>query len=341
MTSSVRLLSCGDVPQAHRGWFDAVRPLLCRVDMALLSAVMPCRHHLPDFLLTGSVGTGTKIGGQLELVRALPAGQLAEALERTWAGGQMPAAARGLVGSGEAGPGLLADAIAEYWRLVIAPFWLHIRALLDDDIAYRSELLVKAGLADVIDSLHRDLRVKGESLHISKPATDAPIAARGRGVLLVPSVFVWPHLVVAQEDPHQISLIYGVRRLPRPWLVLALPDVEPALAALIGRSRATILSYLELPQSTTELAALLGQSPAAVNQHLSLLRRSGLLTARRSGRWVHYQRSAKGDSLLAAVEPSGLSAAGGARPEPTSGAVPDGIHTQPNRSGSDRYPRSV
>ena len=75
----------------------------------------------------------------------------------------------------------------------------------------------------------------------------------------------------------------------------------PPIADLLGRSRATLLEKLDLPLSTTQVARDLGLSAASVSEHLSVLRRSGLVTARRSGRSVLYQRTLLGTDLLGAA----------------------------------------
>jgi DNA-binding transcriptional ArsR family regulator len=53
--------------------------------------------------------------------------------------------------------------------------------------------------------------------------------------------------------------------------------------------------------STTQVARELGLSAASVSEHLSVLRRAGLVTARRSGRSVLYQRTVFGTELLGAA----------------------------------------
>lgn len=303
VTSSVRMLASGQIPKLHQPWYDEIRPRLDEVDLPLLSAVMPYRHHLPDFLLAGPADTTTRIESQLERLAAVAPDRLRTALERTWAGAPLPPVALRLLAKGPDGSVRLAEAIADYWEVALAPYWQHIRSTLDDDIAHRSALLAAEGLAGVIGSLHPDLRLEGDTLLIAKPTASIRKSLCGGGLMLVPSVFVWPHLAVACELPHQLSITYGVRRLPRPWFDLSTPEAEPAVAALLGRTRATILAGLELPQSTTDLAELLGQSPSSVSQHLTLLRRSGLVRARRSGRWVQYQRTAIGDALFASAAP--------------------------------------
>jgi DNA-binding transcriptional ArsR family regulator len=51
------------------------------------------------------------------------------------------------------------------------------------------------------------------------------------------------------------------------------------------------------------LAGQLGLSPAAVSEHLKVLKDTTLVTARRSGRLVLYQRTAAATALLATIQP--------------------------------------
>jgi DNA-binding transcriptional ArsR family regulator len=72
------------------------------------------------------------------------------------------------------------------------------------------------------------------------------------------------------------------------------------LAALVGRTRAR-LATLGLPRTTSQLAVQIGLSPAAVSQHLKVLKETGLVTARRRGRMVLYQRTGAATTLLEAA----------------------------------------
>ncbi|MFL6056417.1 MAG: ArsR/SmtB family transcription factor [Actinoallomurus sp.] len=71
-----------------------------------------------------------------------------------------------------------------------------------------------------------------------------------------------------------------------------------AIAAVLGRSRALLLTELEAPASTTELARRTGISPAGVSQHLTALRDAGMVSAHRAGRSVLYARTAIAESFL-------------------------------------------
>jgi len=70
---------------------------------------------------------------------------------------------------------------------------------------------------------------------------------------------------------------------------------------LLGRGRARVLLALGRPAATLDLARQLAVSPGGVSQHLGVLRRAGLVTGRRDGRRVVYERTGKGDRLCDAA----------------------------------------
>lgn len=73
-----------------------------------------------------------------------------------------------------------------------------------------------------------------------------------------------------------------------------------ALVRLLGRSRAAVLTALDEPAGTTALAHRLRLAPSSVSAHLTVLRGAGLLTARRYGHQVLYERTPLGMALTSA-----------------------------------------
>jgi DNA-binding transcriptional ArsR family regulator len=136
-------------------------------------------------------------------------------------------------------------------------------------------------------------------------AADVPNAA---GLVLVPSVFVWPSVMTvwAGEVP---QLAYPARGVATLWERSSwAPD---ALGAVIGRGRARLLAELGAPLSTTELARRTGISAGGVSQHLSALRAAGLVVTHRQGRAVLNSRTAVADALLTAAGQSGSTSGAG------------------------------
>ncbi|MEV8364630.1 helix-turn-helix domain-containing protein [Streptomyces niveus] len=73
-----------------------------------------------------------------------------------------------------------------------------------------------------------------------------------------------------------------------------------ALAALLGSTRARVLVHVAAdPTATaTDLVHRLGVSAATVSQHASVLRRSGLITTRRTGGSVRHAVTSLGHAVL-------------------------------------------
>ena len=109
------------------------------------------------------------------------------------------------------------------------------------------------------------------------------------------------------DPPWQPAIVYPPRGLGTLWEPRGRAHAG-ALAGLLGRRRARVLTELGVPVSTLALAARLSASPAGVSEHLAALRRAGLVHGRRDGRAVLYARTEAGDALVRAAE------SGAARP---------------------------
>ena len=303
VASSLRAL---DNPRARallRPWLRAIEGPLRAADLDLLRAVVPRGYVAPDFMFAWSADPGVTIEEQLADLLAMPGEARAEDLRETWRNQPAPEPVQPLL-VGRGWPHLC-DALQRYFYVALRPFWSRIRAAIDDDIAHRVARLLSGGLYEMLAGLHPEVSVRGDVIAIDKPQhPDAAFATPT--ITLIPSVFVWPQLIVAHSAPDCFELQYGVRGVGRVWDGLATPDVADAFAALVGRTRAANLVKLAAPYSTTELARVLQASPAAVSAHLSVLRRNGLVSATRQGRRVLYRRTALATYILAASESADL-----------------------------------
>jgi DNA-binding transcriptional ArsR family regulator len=75
--------------------------------------------------------------------------------------------------------------------------------------------------------------------------------------------------------------------------VIELAEQQAALCRAIGNSRRLVILWMlakeELP--VNEIAQRAGSSLQNISQHLSLLKKIGLITARRDGQTIYYQIS--------------------------------------------------
>jgi DNA-binding transcriptional ArsR family regulator len=195
----------------------------------------------------------------------------------------------------------LAEALDRAWHVLLAPDWPQLRAICERDVVHRAGTLGRAGWAAAIADLHKAMRWHEDGIELSGFSTEKQvISLGGKGLLLVPSAYIWPHAASHSSPDWPKTLIYPARGIAALWET---PEAQPpgALADLLGRSRARILGALESPAGTTHLARSLGMATGAVGDHLAVLRRAGLVQRARDGRVVLYVRTAVGDALVAAT----------------------------------------
>lgn len=301
VVSSVRLLNDPHPAHLHRPWLARARERLANHDLSPLLAVAPPGRWQVDFLCASRITPGTTLESQLTDLLKVSPDHIRRELAWVWKGREMPHGAKELVAAGPRAPGLLAEAIWEYWDIAIAPFWTRMCGVLEDDVSHRASQALQGGLFDLLTDLHPEISREDHTLRINKPH-HSPICEATQ-LTLVPSVFIWPHLLVSHHTPGAFELAYGARGVGRVWEGLDDAGPEPAdrLGALIGRGRAAVLSLLATPMSTTQLARTLAQSPASISRHLSVLRESGLVSSRRAGRSVLYVQTRLAESLASAT----------------------------------------
>lgn len=308
LACSLRLLGAPRPAHLHSPWLRQVRAHLDDIDTDLLLAVAPPGKWVPSFLVPPTRGERVTIQQQLERLAAMPVEQLEADIRQAWAGRELPPALKKLLRADGDAPALLAEHLWRYWDVAVGPYWMRMCAVLEDDVSHRAAAAVTIGINQLLDDLHPEVSVRDGVLCIDMPKHD-PGRFTGVRLTLVPSVFVWPRLIVNHDTDDEFELTYAARGVGRVWEGVDPRDAHPddRISALLGRSRAAILDLVVVPMSTTQLARHLGQSPGSVSQHLAILRDSGLVTSWRSGRSVLYKQSPLGESLAAITrtEPTG------------------------------------
>jgi DNA-binding transcriptional ArsR family regulator len=299
-TNAVRTLAEPRRHGYHLPWLRQVQAELGRLELAPLLAVQPRHGYTPDFLAPPPQSPLVTIDQELERVRVTPTDVVATELERSLAqrDGAPPAALRELLADPGAAAGRLVELLERCWRLLLAPWWERIRDLLDADIAFRARRLADGGLERLFADLDPSVRFDGDALAVGGRGEGHRDLA-GEGLVLMPSVFVWPGVVLVLDRPWQPTLSYPARGIAGLWQP---PATQPpaALGQLLGRTRAKLLLALAEPASTTILARRLGHSPSGVSEHLSALRDAGLLTSHRDRNQVIYERTPLGIALAGA-----------------------------------------
>lgn len=295
---SLRMVRSGRVNELHRGWFEAARDAITRCDTDALQAVVPAHGRLARVFYLGAEDTTSTMDDQLRRLAQYPPDRLKADLDEVWRDALPPAPVARLVADGADGVKRLAEDLWHYWEAAIQPHWAQVRAVLDGDVAHRASRMAQGGISAMMSELHPALTMSQDTVVIKSPGYREYDLA-GAGLLLIPSVFVWPWIVVEPGPAGPPRLIYGARGIGTLWQRDGSSD-EDALASLVGRTRAAMLDRLAQPHSTTDLARKLGQSAPTVSAHLSILRRCGMVTSWPAGRRVLYQRTPLASRLLLA-----------------------------------------
>lgn len=295
VVNSVRVLKGADPQGMHRRWAEQVRPLLAaaRLDLApLFDLVQVPTVAIPGFLVPSPTTPQPSLDVELATVRATP-----PELLRTTSPGARPAVA---ALRENPGPGLerLTETVAAYWEVALAPYWPRILTLFEGDILHRAQHFAEGGARRLFADLGPQLRWEAGTLRMVHGFTSGPRRLAGRGLLLVPSAFVWPRIFTTLDsDTTQPTLRYPPRGIGTLWEQRP-QERSDALAGVLGRTRALLLAELSAPASTTELSRRTGLSPGGVSQHLTALRAARLVSAHRTGRVVLYARTAVAEALV-------------------------------------------
>ncbi|MFF7336579.1 DUF5937 family protein [Streptomyces sp. NPDC008163] len=297
--AAVRVLARPEQQGYHLPWLRRIRDAAAGLELGPLWLLMPDGGHCPDFFSPPPVGPLASFEEEIAAVRAV-----APELVRQDIAASLRGRPRAL--DSPAGQALLADParslrdladlLERAWEVLIAPHWPRLRALLEADVAYHSRRLAAVGFERLLGELSPRLRWSGSTLTITDTKSRHSRVLGGQGLVLMPSVFVWPATVGGFEDPWLPAVVYPARGIGGLWTEPG-ASTPRALARLLGRARADILCALDEPAGTSALAHRLGLAPSSVSEHLSVLRTAGLLTSRRYGHQVLYERTPLGIAL--------------------------------------------
>ncbi|MET9263831.1 DUF5937 family protein [Amycolatopsis sp. NPDC004079] len=182
--------------------------------------------------------------------------------------------------------------------------WTGLEPQLAADLRHKQDLLRHKGIRTALDAVSSAVALSGDGSRIVVDKLQDKATSAQDGVTFIPSVFGSPHLVVVHASGWRPVVQYPVADAAAP---VPLETVELRLDALAHPVRLRLVRTLaRSPHTTSELAHNWDLSAPEVSRHLAVLRRAGLLTAKRQGRYVRYslalpQLSALGTDLLAAV----------------------------------------
>ena len=305
MARSVRVLDELARHPLHAPWALDAAAAARGLDLSVLRVLQTSNVYNPDFIHPLPAGPFTNLESDLAIMLATPEEQIRAEVVGAFDGEAIPRVLGGFVDEPRAAVERLARLMRAYWDAALQPYWGRVRALLEHDIRYRARQMADGGLEALFDDLDPQVSWCDGVLLIQKQTERDEMPSRcarssleldERGLLLIPSVFAWPHVLLVSEPPWQPTLIYPARGVGMLW---ERDEVAPdALAKLLGRNRAAVLLALDSPRTTTELAGLLALSGGGVSQQLSVLAEAGLVRGQRVRRHVLYSRTAGGETLV-------------------------------------------
>lgn len=298
----------------------------------VLLALVPPHGYAPDFL------TPVVMGGDFEQalaeVLATPRHTIRADLGQLADQRRLPASMRALA-NGEA-PALraLGCGLRSYFRTALAPYWTQIGTAVHGDRAIRARDLAGEGAGKILAGLH-PLALWQPPVLAVPYSVDRDFYLEGRGLLLVPSFFCWQRPISLRDPARPPALVYPIEH-DLAWLrrCPGAPSATP-LAALLGRTRLSVLAVIaDGSCTTTQLAQRAGISIASASQHATVLREAGLITTTRHGSCVIHAITQAAADLISRGETAAVPARAVASRERA--AAPPGLADAAGKAGEER-----
>jgi len=241
------------------------------------------------------------------------AGARESALDRAQAGGAVQEAfAQRLLADPSATRARVRETLEQCAEAFFDAAWPGLAARITGDARVKTDLRERKGIGPALAAVSTAIvlteTTDGECIVVDK-LQDNATSARGQGITFIPSVFGSPHLLTVHAAGWRPVVQYPVTadapQASDP--AVALETVERRLQALAHPVRLRLARTLaRSPHTTGELAQAWHLTSPEVSRHLAVLRKAGLLTAHRHGRYVHYtlnlqKMTTLGSDLLSAV----------------------------------------
>lgn len=278
----------------HLPWIHEASAALEGVELAYLRTLITPNGYFANFLTPSPQTPRPDFEDELARLRQTPLDQIIKDVNNLPV--KSGPVSHFLETPAEALDGLVAE-IRLYWERTLAQHWARIHAVLESDVIYRARQLALDGPERLFNDLHHGMHYADRTLRI-EARHDYELTPAGRGLMLVPLVFMWNDLVLPDEAGPEVPVIaYGARGA---GLWTHEPEAPAAaLAAAFGDGRAAVLAQMTTPRSTSELAERLKVTPGNISLHIARLREAGLVESQQVGKWVFHRLTLRGERLLA------------------------------------------
>ncbi|MFJ8230395.1 DUF5937 family protein [Streptomyces sp. NPDC094448] len=210
-------------------------------------------------------------------------------------GPQVLAAARQLLEDLPAFRAWLRRLLEDCDEAFFADAWSRVAPQLAADARHKAEILRHKGLTEALHAVSPAVSVDEGLTRITvdklvSGRTTAVDPAVGTGLTLVPSVFGRPHLLVLHAPGWRPVILYPVGGGPEFTGPGSVELLKLRMEALAHPMRIQLCRNLaRTPHTTSELAEAHGITAPEVSRHLAVLKKAGVITTRRRGRYVLHQ----------------------------------------------------
>jgi DNA-binding transcriptional ArsR family regulator len=252
----------------------------------------------------------SELRDELDRLRAMPAARLAGQLLRPispagdsvaalhWSRSREPAVAA-VVAALVSRP---ADAVADFLRFLAGSWdewfgreWDRVRPALAARARLFADTAARHGAAAALTAADPAVTSAGRGISIAKVASARHDVSR-RGLLVVASQHIWPHLYVADVPGQPLLLIHPLTPGPAAPPVA---ELQRRLDVVAHRGRLEVARAIATePRTAGEIAGLWNLDATLVNRHLRALAAAGLARATRRGRFVQYQLDADAVAVI-------------------------------------------
>jgi DNA-binding transcriptional ArsR family regulator len=171
-----------------------------------------------------------------------------------------------------------------------AEAWSRLSHQLAADARHKTDVLRRRGLAEALAAVSPALALdEGGGRIVVDKVIDGRTGAGADGLLLVPTSLGWPHLNVLHRHGWQPLLHYPVGS-PELSCPPSVEELTLRMTALSHPVRMRLCRHLARSAYTTsDLAQVHGMTAPEISRHLGVLKKAGLVTTRRRGRYVLHQ----------------------------------------------------
>ncbi|MGF6885515.1 hypothetical protein ABIA39_003943 [Nocardia sp. GAS34] len=300
---ATRVVQRTDAP-LYDGWRGQVRRALPD-NFGVLADVFPGRYHFVD-LITPTRGARSMSAG-IEALHLASRDELRREVEHTaqqraLTDHPLPAWTQDLSERDNAARRDVALAVEAFHTVAFAGRWAHMQSYLEVAAERMARTIATEGIERLFAGLAPFARWRAPVLEVFAPIGSHAEHLDGRGLIIIPSLFIWPgpqllKSAVDKDAPRMlvVPVLRDIADFAAAWGPRA---TNAALTALLGRTRAAALQEIAEGCTTTELARRLNVSPATASEHVSILREAGLVESWRHRNTMRHQATTLGTALL-------------------------------------------